>query len=109
MKFEPVINYLISQGYSADKVRKFIAWHNQCPDVWRNFERITLELIDMRKRAGAIDILARVRWECEIIGGKDYKCNNNYAPMLARVFVMKYPQHRDFFEFREAGQQREAA
>lgn len=109
MNFDSVRAKLQLHGYPAEKVNKFIEWHRACPDVWRNFERITLELIDMGKKAGAIDILGRVRWECEIIGGKDYKCNNNYAPMLARVFVMKHPRHAEFFEFREAGQERVAA
>lgn len=106
---EQVSERLQREGYNQAKVHQFICWKKSCPEVWQNFERITLELIEQGKRAGTIDILARVRWECEIIGGKDYKCNNNYAPMLGRVFVYKYPQHTDFFNFREVGQQREAA
>jgi hypothetical protein len=100
---EQVSEQLVKDGYDFAKVVKFIAWYRDTPDCWREFQRIALDLIQRGKKAGAIDIMARVRWECEIEGGKDYKANNNHAPMLARVFAMKYPQF-DFFEFRKVGE-----
>ena len=109
LSLEQVSERLQKEGYDQAKVISFLAWYKSRPEAWRHFERIALELIEQGKRAGTIDILARVRWECEIIGGKDYKCNNNYAPMLGRVFVYKHPQHKDFFNFREVGNHREAA
>lgn len=109
MKAEAVRKGLIDLGYPAEKVDRFLAWQRSAPEVWREFERITLELIFDGKKAGAMDILAKVRWECEIIGGKDFKCNNSYAPFLSRVFIMKHPKHAGYFEFREVGYEREAA
>ena len=105
---EQVNDGLHRAGNNSAQIVKFVAWYKSAPEVWANFERITLDLINRRKKAGAIDIMARVRWECEIEGGKDYKVNNNYAPYLARVFVLKYPEHKGFFEFREVGE-RDAA
>lgn len=104
LSLEVVSERLQKQGYNQAKVMLFLAWYKSTPDCWGEFQRIALDLIQRGKKAGAIDIMARIRWECEIEGGKDYKCNNNHAPMLARVFAMKYPQYENFFAFREVGE-----
>lgn len=104
LTIEKVSDALMKQGYNQAKTMTFLAWYKSQPEVWKNFERITLDLIAQGKKAGTIDIMARIRWECEIMGGKDYKVNNNYAPFLGRVFAMKYPQYENFFAFREVGE-----
>jgi hypothetical protein len=91
---------LTAAGYSLDKVDTFIAAHTESPDVWQAFEHITLTLIAIGKKAGAIDVLGRARWETHIEGGREWKVNNNYAPYYARIFAAKYPEHKSFFEFR---------
>lgn len=108
LSFQQVKTILLASGYPLEKVEAFLQAMRECPEIKREFERITLDLIQRGKRAGAIDILGRIRWETAIEGGRDFKCNNNFAPMLARVFVAKFPQHETFFEFREVNS-REAA
>lgn len=101
---EQVSDALHKAGYNTAQVMKFLAWCRSAPLVWVEFQRITLDLIQRGKKAGAIDVLGRIRWEAEIEGGKDYKCNNNFAPYLARIFAAKYPQHSNYFEFRNVGE-----
>jgi hypothetical protein len=103
LTIDSVSDYLQKQGYNQAKVMTFLCWYKSSPSCWKEFQRIAIDLIQRGKKAGAIDIMAKIRWECEIEGGKDYKCNNNHAPMLARVFALKYPQY-DFFNFREVGE-----
>lgn len=104
LSVEAVSEKLQKLGYDQAKVMKFLAWYTSRPKAWRYFEKIALDLIGAGRKAGAIDILGKIRWDCEIMGSDDFKCNNDYAPMLARVFAMKHPQHEDFFEFRKAGE-----
>lgn len=92
---------LRAAGYTDDKIETFIRAHVESPEVWSAFEHTALLLIAMGKRAGAIDILGRVRWETHIEGGAEWKVNNNYAPYYARIFAAKYPEHYGFFEFRK--------
>lgn len=87
-------------GYDERRIDRFLRAHRDAPGVWHGFERVALKLIEAGKKAGAIDILGRVRWEVEIEGGQDWKVNNNYAPYYARIFAAKHNEHRDFFEFR---------
>ena len=99
-----VESHLIQSGYSQREVAGFNQRFNRTPEVWREFEAVALRLITQHKKAGAIDILARIRWERVVEQKHDaYKCNNNDAPILARVFALKYPQHSGFFEFRKVG------
>lgn len=93
---------LIKSGVPARTVDKFLQVHDDHPEVWKAFERVTLSTIARGKKAGAKTIAEWVRYEVEILaGGSDYKINNNYTAYYARIFALKYPQHRDFFEFRE--------
>jgi hypothetical protein len=103
LSLDQVQAHLCECGYPRSDIEAFSRRFRLCPDVWKEFERLTLRLISERKRAGAIDILGRVRWEHQVEQSGDFKVNNTDAPYLARVFALKYPQHRSFFEFRQVG------
>lgn len=93
---------LIEQGCPADTVMQFFAWHNQHPEIWKAFEIKTLELIKSGvSHFGAKAIAESIRYDESVKGGTDFKLNNNFVSYYSRVFVLKYPQHKDFFEFRE--------
>ncbi len=94
---------LAESGYTNTHIEGFLEAYKSAPEVWRAFERITLDLVKRERKAGAIDILGKIRWDTNVEGGLDWKVNNNYAPYYARIFVHKYPQHASFFEFRRVG------
>ena len=101
---------LIAQGIDAVTVEKFLKWHKENPSVWEEFKRLTLEAIARGKKVGAKAVMERVRWEVEIEKGGDWKANNSYTAYFARAFAIKYPLHKDYFEFREvSGLGRKAA
>lgn len=103
LSVESVEQHLHGAGYSRADVESWKKRWKAQPDLWREFEALTLRLIAEGKRAGAIDILARIRWERQVEQKLEYKCNNNDAPIWARIFALKHPQHRGFFEFRKVG------
>lgn len=49
--------------------------------------------------------MERVRWEFEIEknhwADAEYKINNSLVAYYARIFAIKHPEHRDYFDFRE--------
>lgn len=95
------ISVLIAQGVPLETAQAFLAWHRDNPAIWREFERLTLEAIAKGRKVGAKAVMERVRWEVEVERGGEWKCNNNYTAYYARMFGAKYPQHRDYFEYRE--------
>lgn len=101
LSMENVEAHLRSNGYTAADVLSFRRRFEACPEVWREFESMTLRLIADGKKAGAIDILARIRWERVVEQRLDFKCNNTDAPYYARIFALKHPQYNQFFEFRK--------
>jgi len=80
--------------------RRFCEYHKANPEVWRQFERFTLDACSRRRAIGAKAIMERVRWETEIERGEEFKVCNSYTAYYARVFAAKYPQHAELFEFR---------
>lgn len=72
------------------------------PDVADLFERFALDLISNGwDRYSARAILHRIRWHHHVErGDRDFKCNNNWTPGLARWFHAKHPAHAEFFETR---------
>lgn len=80
----------------------FLSAHKACPEVWKYFEKFALEAIASgRQHYGAKGIMERVRWHTEIEHGAEFKANNNWTAYYARIFTAKYPEHGEFFEFRE--------
>lgn len=81
--------------------KKFVEYHEQNPHLYEEFKKIALESIAMGlKNYGAKSIFEIIRWETAKRGEGEFKINNNYAPLFARLFANEYPEHRDFFRFR---------
>lgn len=68
-------------------------------DVCNLFEELTLSLIRTgHDHYSARAVLHRIRWHHHVdIGNRDFKCNNNWTPDLARWFHRRYPLYKDFF------------
>lgn len=71
-------------------------------EVEELFERFAFELIRRGfKRYSSDAILHRIRWHFHVDkGNREYKCNDHWTPYLARWFMRKFPEHREFFETR---------
>jgi hypothetical protein len=92
---------LQAQGVNPATIDQFIDHHRKNPEIWREFERFALRAVKAgRQRLGAKAIMERVRWETEVEGGVDWKCNNSYTAYYARMFAAKYPEAKGMFEFR---------
>lgn len=93
---------LLQQGVDQNTVLHFIGWHKKNPAVWKEFETLALQL--WHKGAmhyGAKAIFEIIRYKRRVEKNEDFKCNNNYAAYYARIFALKYPKLKNFFEFRE--------
>lgn len=74
------------------------------PHVVFMFEQLSLSLVKLGfKHYSARAILHRIRWHYHVDkGDKDFKCNNNWTPRMARWFMDKHPELGDFFETRSS-------
>lgn len=73
-------------------------------DVVHLFEKLALQLWEQgREHYSARAILHRIRWHFDVdMGDRDFKCNNNWTPALARWFMAKHPECGDFFRTRSS-------
>lgn len=71
------------------------------PGVVTLFEKLAWELINAGfKRHSARAIMHRIRWHYQVEQRQlDFKCNNNWTPLLSRWFMDKHHMH-GFFEIR---------
>lgn len=93
---------LLADGVDINTINLFLGWHTKNPQVWKMFESVALEAIQNGiERWGAKGIAEVVRWRLSIEKKGEFKLNNNFPAYYARVFALKYPRHKEFFEFRE--------
>lgn len=80
----------------------FRAYHRENPEIWPQFKKFAFEMLNSgRKRYSAKSIMERIRWDFEIKNSdRDFKVDNNFTAIYARVLVHRFPEFADFFEFR---------
>lgn len=100
MKIEQVKHSLWMNGVNPETIDAFVKAFQESPEVWFEFEKLALYVIQRGKRVGAMAIVNKLRWEVEIEGSGDWKVNNNWAPYYARVFELKHPKFAGYFEKR---------
>lgn len=72
------------------------------PGVIALFEKLALTIASAGfAHYSARAVLHRIRWHFHIDqGDKEFKCNNNWTPVMARWFMDKHPELGEFFRTR---------
>jgi hypothetical protein len=79
------------------------SFHKKHPEIYQLFARYTFELIRAGRSHGAAKLVTeRIRWESYVnqSHGNDFKINNNYTALYARLFMHHYPEYEGFFKTR---------
>ena len=88
-----------------DELRERVnAFHREHPDVWRQFEELSLEAVRRGfKHYAAATIFELLRWRTPLgaDGKEQFKLNCNYVAFYARRFMRLHPEHADFFRTRK--------
>jgi len=81
----------------------FENYHRHNPAIYENFKRFTFELIKAgRSYISADMVMHRVRFETEVRGTGQFKCNNNFVAAYARLFMLEYPEYDGIFRTRKS-------
>lgn len=80
----------------------FTTFHQQNPRVWDLFKSFTKQAIASgRPHYSADAVLHRIRWHTTVeTKGSDFKINDHFSSLYARLFHMAHPEHGKFFETR---------
>lgn len=83
--------------------RRFAEFHAANPHVFAEFERRALQLARAgARRIGAKAIAERIRWDIHIRTlGDEYKLNNSFVALYARLLIHHHPQLADVIETRQ--------
>jgi hypothetical protein len=101
LKIDDAREHLLKQGVPLETVDAFLSSFLANPLIWRQFERFALDAINTRRKLGAKAVMERVRWETEIERQEDFKVSNNWTAYYARIFALKHPTYRDYFDFKQ--------
>ena len=84
---------------------RFAKYHKDNPHVFKHFCKFALRLIASgRDHYSAKGIAEIMRNESDVTGNDEYKINNSHTSFYARLFSSAYPEHKDFFRFKERKQ-----
>lgn len=83
---------------------RFKAYHEANPQLYNLFEMYAIQAIKRGHRRLSAEFLFNViRWETPAKAEDgDFKINNDMKPWYSRLFLAKYPQHKQFFETRRS-------
>lgn len=109
MNQRDAINGLIRMGANYETVRDFINYHSNNLWIWESFEKTALaEVTSGRKKMGAKELFEKLRRDNSggstpdlFTSAKEFKLNNNYTALYARLFILKFPQHKEAFSLKE--------
>jgi len=102
--FETVDHYTKSRTRAEEMFDKFKEYHLENPDVYRLFDKFTIQAIDSGKENYSCRaIFHRIRWHTEIEtrSGDCFKIGNNHSPYYGRLWEAKNPGHDGFFRKRK--------
>ena len=81
----------------------FFNWLKDNYHIYRQFTQLALQMAQRRKHYSARAILHVIRWQTDLREtDKTFKCNNNWTPGMARLFMSQYPKHKGFFRIRDS-------
>lgn len=93
----------LANYYAAELGHDFLEWLPNNLHIWDAFVAEAFKIV--RKgftHYSAKTIIHVLRHHSALHeAGGEWKINNNYSPYLARLFVLRYPQYEELFEFRE--------
>ena len=95
------MNYKELNGVSIRE--GFDLFNKENPHIFEQFEKQALAAISKgRTKISSKLIINWIRWnEFLRTSDQNFKINDAYQSYYARYFVEKYPQYKDFFEFRK--------
>lgn len=87
--------------YPADTLRKFKAYHQENPLVFKHFKRLAFEAIGAGRQYYSSKMVINIlRWETEVRGYGDFKINDKYQSLYGRLFIYEFPEFKNLFQIR---------
>ena len=91
-------------GYEQEKIDKFFVWHGKRKQLWRAYQIKAIELYNMgRSRISSKAIFEKLREDPAMARIGQFRANNTFTSMWARVLTYKFPKFIGKIEFKPVG------
>ena len=106
MLFESKVWLDATSDLSHRNRQRFEAYIKEHKDAWLTFVKLSFRAINKgQKKWSALGIVYVIRfYENVVRENTTFKINNNHSPFFSRLFALKYPEHSEFFNYREHGE-----
>lgn len=92
------------QRYTVEQLKKFQTFHSENPHVYEEFKALAFQMLGSgRRKYSAEAIFNVIRWHHDLstTTEEQFKINNNYRSIYARVLQLEHAEFEDFFASRE--------
>jgi len=82
---------------------RFNKYHKANPHVYAEFVKQATEMKKHASKCSAWLIIAKIRWDHKVKAGdgEEFKINNDYIAIYARLLIYNLPEFEGFFELKE--------
>jgi len=93
----------IFENIDKELLKKFKAYHEKNPHIFREFKRYATEMRQVRSKSSAWLIVNRIRWDKDIHSNADeeFKIANEYIALYARLLIHNSPEFEGFFNLKK--------
>jgi len=98
---EQYIELLVQMGVPREDAVRFIAYHTENLNIWNKYKAEAERLLELgATRLGSKAIFENLRTDLTLQTNGEFKVSNDFTPHYARIFAIKFPQHKDKFVFK---------
>jgi len=89
--------------FPDDLLKRFKEFHSNNPQVYEEFLKYARDMKQTgHQRYSQYGIMHRIRWENDLkTTGSEFKIDDSFTPVYARLAEYQHPDLKDFFEFRK--------
>ena len=113
MTFDPkdILHERLFGDVNKDLLARFKEFHTANPNIYELFKKYAIEARKSgRKRFSHWMIINRIRWYTNVeTQGDDFKINNDFIAIYARLLVWQMPEFDGFFMLRQCQSGKEEA
>lgn len=92
----------VFSGVDSNLVAKFAIYHHENPQIFAEFIALAFEMKETGvSKYSAWTIVNKIRWDHDLATqGAQFKINNDFIALYARLAIYRYPSLANFFELR---------
>jgi len=101
LSFADLVDPVLPQGQALTIDQQFLHFHRANPHIYGNLKALALNAARKGQKFGIKALFEILRWQyAQASRGDQFKLNNNYTALYARMLMHREPELSGYFETR---------